>query len=100
MTVRDAGNGLQPESRPESQPESLEAKLLKLLAGGSMAKAELSKNLGQKGVSGQLNKVVRQLLANRMIEYTQPDKPRSRLQQYRLTDRGRAAVAKVPTRAS
>ena len=79
---------MQPESRPESQPESLEAKLLTLLAGGSMAKAELSKNLGQKGVSGQLNKVVRRLLAKRMIEYTLPDKPRSRLQQYRLTDRG------------
>ena len=103
-TVRDAGNEVQPESRPESrpesQPESLEAKLLTLLAGGSMAKAELSKNLGQKGVSGQLNKVMRRLLANRMIEYTLPDKPRSRLQQYRLTDRGRAAVANPPTGSS
>ena len=58
-----------------------------------MAKAELSKNLGQKGVSGQLNKVVRRLLGDRMIEYTLPDKPRSRLQQYRLTDRGRAVAA-------
>ena len=97
VTARDAGAGVQPESRPESrpesQPESLEAKLLALLAGGSMAKAELSKNLGQKGVSGQLNNVVRRLLANRMIEYTLPDKPRSRLQQYRLTDRGRAVAA-------
>ncbi len=88
-SARDAGNGV----KPESQPESLEAKLLALLAGGSMAKAELSKNLGQKGVSGQLDKVVRRLLANRMIEYTLPDKPRSRLQQYRLTDRGRAVAA-------
>ena len=49
VTARDAGNGVQPESRPESQPESLEAKLLKLLAGGSMAKAELSKNLDRRG---------------------------------------------------
>ena len=58
-----------------------------------MATAERPKNRGQKGVSGQLNNVVRRLLANRMIEYTLPDKPRSRLQQYRLTDRGRAVAA-------
>ena len=45
VAAGDAGNGSQPESRPES----LEVKLLTLLAGGSMAKAELSKNLGQKG---------------------------------------------------
>ena len=83
--------------QPESQPESLEAKLIALLAGGSMAKAELSKSLGQKELpassTSQLNKVVRRLLANRMIEYTLPDKPRSRLQQYRLTDRGRVVAA-------
>ena len=65
-----------------------------------MAKAKLLKNLGQKGIPGQLNKVVRRLLENRMIEYTLPDKPRSRLQQYRLTERWRAAVAKPPTGAS
>ena len=79
----------QPESR---QPESLAAKLLVLLAERALAKAELSQGLGQKQVSGQLNKVVRQLVTDRMIEYTLPDRPRSRLQRYRLTDKGRAAV--------
>ncbi len=96
-------SGLQPEWRPESprelQPESLEARLLALLAGGAMAKAALSQSLGQKTVSGQLNKVVRRLVADRMIEYTLPDRPRSRLQKYRLTDQGRAAVA-ASTRGS
>ena len=85
-------SGAQPESRPEMQPGSLEAKLLVLLAEGAMAKAALSRSLGQRQVSGQLNKVVRQLVADRMIEYTLPDRPRSRLQQYRLTAKGRAAV--------
>lgn len=92
-----SGGKLRPESQPESrrelQPESLEARLLVLLAGGAMAKAALSQSLGQKAVSGQLNKVVRRLVADRMIEYTLPDRPRSRLQKYRLTDQGRAAVA-------
>ena len=69
----------EPESQPESQPESLESKVLSLLTAGPMSKAELSRNLGQKEISGQLNKVVRLLIADRRIEYTLPDKPRSRL---------------------
>ena len=88
-------SGSQPESRPESQPESLEAKVLTQLAGKPLSKAELSKNLGQKEISGQLNKVIRQLLADGMIEYTLPDKPRSRLQKYRLTAKGKAAIASL-----
>ena len=89
----------QPESEPESQPQpesqprSLGSRVLILLADSSKSKADLSKNLGQKEVSGQLNKVVRQLLAEGMIEYTVPDKPRSRLQRYRVTAKGMAAFA-------
>ena len=90
----------QPESQPESQAESLEMKVLNLLVRGSMSKAELSRSLGQKTVSGQLNKLVRLLLHDRMIEYTLPDKPRSRLQKYRLTDKGKVAlVSPKPGRA-
>jgi len=49
----------QPESRPESQPESgqaLEAKVLRLLSTTPMSKRGISAALGQKSVSGQLNK--------------------------------------------
>ena len=82
----------QPESRPESQPESLVVRALSLLTERSMSKAELSGRLGQKEVSGQLNKIVRQLLADGVIEYTIPDKPTSRLQKYQLTDKGLAIM--------
>jgi ATP-dependent DNA helicase RecG len=74
----------QPELRPESQPESLDMRVLRLLRSGPFSKAELSARLGQKGVSGQLNKIIRSLLAKRQIEHTIPDKPNSRLQKYRL----------------
>ena len=91
----------QPESQPdsppppESQPESPGSRVLMLLADSPKSKPDLSKKLGQKEVSGQLNKVVRQILAEGMIEYTVPDKPRSRLQKYRVTAKGMAAVARL-----
>ena len=82
------GSG-QPESRPElqpeSQPESLDRRVLALLRPQALGKAEISANLGQKEVSGQLNKVIRALMDQGLIEYTLPDKPNSRLQKYRLT---------------
>ena len=87
----------QPESRPESQPESLALRVLKQLADGPMSKTELSSSLGQKKISGQLNKVIRLLVTDGRVAYTIPDKPRSRLQQYRLTDKGRASVERLRT---
>ncbi|MCK4937794.1 MAG: hypothetical protein KAR85_04230 [Methanosarcinales archaeon] len=73
------------EPQPESQPESLEMRVLTLLINAPMAKSALSTELGQKEISGQLNSVIRLLLANKTIEYTIPEKPNSRLQKYRLT---------------
>ena len=68
--------------------------MLSLLAAGRpMSRLELSRKLGQKKISGQLNKVIRLLMRERSIEYTLPDKPQSRFQKYRLTDKGRAAAS-------
>ncbi len=78
-----------PESRPESQPESLSQRVVFLLEPQPLSKAEIAASLGQKTVSGQLNKVIRTLLDQGAIEYTLPDKPRSRLQKYRLAEEGR-----------
>ena len=66
-------------------------RILRQLVNGPMLKAGLSKGLGQKTISGPLNKVVRLLIADGSISYTIPEKPRSRLQMYRLTDKGQAA---------
>ena len=35
---------------------------------------------------------MRQLMAAGQIEYTRPDTPRSRLQEYRLTEKGKAVA--------
>ena len=76
--------------RPESRPESLEMRVLGALRGRPCSKTELSAALGHKTISGQLNKVIRLLLAEQHIAYTVPDRPRSRLQKYRLTEKGAA----------
>ena len=81
--------------QPESLPGDLKSRVINLLADGPMSKSELSKKLGHKEVSGQLNKVVRDLQANGMIEYTLPEKPTSPLQKYQLTDKGRTELANL-----
>ena len=85
----------QQESQQELQPESLAARVLVLLEFGSLSKSDLAAKLVQKSVSGQLNKVVSQLLQEKRIGYTIPEKPNSRLQGYRLTDKGRQMVRGV-----
>jgi predicted HTH transcriptional regulator len=89
------GGKAQPESQQESQPESLEIRVLRHLTASPLSKAELSARLGQKEISGQLNKVIRVLLGDQTIEYTLPDKPNSRLQKYRLTAKGNALLATI-----
>ena len=84
----------QPESQPEwsqsearVEPEFIRDRVLHVLATDSLSKAEISRKLGQKDVSGPLNTVIRKLRQEGLIEYTIPEKPNSRLQKYRLTDK-------------
>lgn len=80
------------ESRAESGAESQEQRLLAALRTGPLSKAEVASRLGLPAVSGALSRTVRRLLAAELIEYTLPDKPNSRLQQYRLTPAGQARL--------
>lgn len=86
--------GSRPELQPESRPESLDQRVLEMLKPQALGKAKISVNLGQKEISGQLNKVIRVLIDQGLIEYMLPDKPNSRLQKYRLTLAGQKALKK------
>jgi ATP-dependent DNA helicase RecG len=83
-----------PESGPESRPESIFERVIKELLNGARSKSELPAALGHKSVSGKLNERIREMLAENLIEYTIPDKPTSRLQKYRLTEKGRKLLEK------
>lgn len=88
------------EVQPTSLPRDLESRVINLLADGPLSRSELSKQLGQKEVSGQLKKVFRDLLTDGMIEYTLPEKRRSPRQQYRLTEKGKIALASLKSETS
>lgn len=83
-------------SRPELgqnqarvKPESIRIRLLMALDSAPLSKSELAAALGHKSVSGTLNAHIREMLADKLIEYVIPDKPNSRLQKYRLTAKGK-----------
>jgi ATP-dependent DNA helicase RecG len=84
---------VEPEStarvEPESETLAISDKIIKILQFSHYAKAEISNQLGQKKISGPLNAIIRRLLDEGYIERTIPDKPNSRLQKYRLTEKGR-----------
>jgi ATP-dependent DNA helicase RecG len=54
-----------------------------------MSSAEIAAALGHKQLSGNLRKALPKLRDSGLIEYTIPESPNSRLQQYRLTEKGK-----------
>jgi len=75
-------------SQLESELESLELRVLAALVKHPLGKASLAIALGQKQASGPLHRIIRSLLARKLIERSLPQKPASRLQKYLVTKAG------------
>jgi ATP-dependent DNA helicase RecG len=77
----------------ESGLESLATRILESLNASPLSKAELARALGHSSISSKLNLRVNQLLDLAFLERTIPEKPNSRLQKYRLTEKGRIQIS-------
>ena len=72
------------EQRPKLRPKLIEEEVVNLLRKGPLSKAEIAELLGHQQVSGGLKKVFQSLFDQGIISYTIPDKPRSKVQKYKL----------------
>ncbi len=70
-----------------------ERKLLAACAQGPKSAPQLLQHLDYSERAGNFKKAISRLLPHGLFEMTIPDKPRSRLQKYRLTAKGRAWLA-------
>ncbi len=75
------------ESGGESATESLRHQVLVILSNGEASKKEIANALGRKKTYRHLDETVRRLLDDGLVQYTIPDKPNSRLQKYRISER-------------
>jgi len=80
--ISSAGKGARSRARSGAQSEAV----LRAISGGPLSASELMDILGLESKTGAFKRVVKDLLDQRKIEYTIPDKPTSRLQKYRLAD--------------
>lgn len=75
-----------------------EIRVLRALQAGALGTPELLAHLGLKSVSGGLKKALERLSGAGLVEFTIPDRPRSKYQKRRLTEKGRRAAAALPDR--
>ena len=81
----------------QGQVVSLFVRITSILADQVLSSGDITAALGKEYYSGHLRRVIKMLLSDGIIEYTIPEKPRSRLQKYRLTEKGRQMLAQKGT---
>lgn len=69
----------------------LESKILSICETSRSA-PEIMTSLGRKKRTGAFQKVISSLLGKGLIAYTIPEKPRSKMQKYMITERGKAVI--------
>ena len=87
----------QVEGTSLGQGMSLFERITSILADQVLSSGDITAALGKEYYSGHLRRVIKMLLSDGIIEYTIPEKPRSRLQKYRLTEKGRQMLSQKGT---
>lgn len=85
------------ESRSESNgwdplwhKDSVHYRVISSIKEASLSRSSIASAIGHKSVTGALRQAIQDLMIADFIIYTIPDKPNSRLQKYRLTEKGHA----------
>ncbi len=91
IEAQEAQSGAQSEAQSEAQS----AAIVNALGSGPLSAAELVNTLGLKSKTGAFKRSLQKLLDKGLAEYTIPDKPNSRLQKYRLTEKGRQVSTEI-----
>ncbi len=79
-----------PKSGAQSGAQSLQ--ILNLLESEPFSANELANYLKLESKTGAFKRAIKELVAGGLIEYTIPEKPNSRLQKYRLNEKGRSLL--------
>lgn len=90
--AHDEANDQAPEERPAGEHVALnetEYRLLKLAKRAPIDNQQIRNELAHATLSGNVRRALYHLMKLGLLEYTIPDKPRSKLQQRRLTPLGR-----------
>ncbi|MFR5880530.1 Fic family protein [Cloacibacillus evryensis] len=66
--------------------------VLKALEGGELPRREIFSAIGKSGDSRAFKRNIEPLIDSGLIEMTVPERPKSKLQLYRLTGKGAAAL--------
>lgn len=93
---------IHPEAKVEAQVEAqVETKItlnenqkviLSECAKKTLSKKEIAEMFGHSNVSGSIKRSVAELIKHGLLDYTIPEKPRSRFQKYRTTSLGRKII--------
>ena len=88
MTIADQKPGAQSRAQSGAQSNAI----LQVLSDAPLSAAEIATILGLDTKTGALKRTLKDLLLQELIVYTLPEKPTSRLQKYRLTQKGKQAL--------
>ena len=77
----------------QNVPGNTAGRIFLILKDGPLGRPDIAKAIGVTRMARSLKMALDTLLEDGLIEYTIPDKVRSRLQKYRLTEKGRQMLA-------
>ncbi len=81
----------------QNVPGNTAGRIFLILKDGPLGRADIAKTIGVTRMARSLKMALDTLLEDGLIEYTIPDNVRSRLQKYRLTEKGRQMLAQKGT---